>query len=167
ERIAGSNSDGKPQRVHIFAEKILERSEDLPADWPIAGTTGYDYLNALNRFFVDPRGSRQLERIYSSFVGHHLVYDEAVYQKKRLVMSSLLGVEMRSATHQLEMLARSDRYARDLPVGELTQALLEITARLNVYRTYLRNLDVARVDEARIERIVAEARQRRPQLNSQ
>src|SRR5262249_27656708 len=82
-------------------------------------------------------------------------------------MSSLLGVEMRSATHQLEMLARSDRYARDLPVGELTQALLEITARLNVYRTYLRNLDVARVDEARIERIVAEARQRRPQLNSQ
>ena len=57
---------------------------------------------------------------------------------------------MRALAHHLEMLASSSRYARDLPVGELTQALLETTAHLHVYRTYLRNLDVSAADEARV-----------------
>ena len=94
-------------------------------------------------------------RSTAAFVGREFAYEDVVYQKKRLVMASLLGVEMRSLAHYLEMLASSSRYARDLPVGELTQALLETTAQLHVYRTYLRNLDVASTDEARIERAIA------------
>jgi (1->4)-alpha-D-glucan 1-alpha-D-glucosylmutase len=167
ERLAAPKEAGGKPDVPIFVEKILERSEDLPCDWSIAGTTGYDFLNALNRFFVDPRGARQLEQGYSKFVGREFAYEDAVYQKKRLVMATLLSVEMRSLAHYLEMLASNSRYARDLPVGELTQALLETTAQLHVYRTYLRNLDVASTDESRIERAISEARARRPALNPQ
>jgi (1->4)-alpha-D-glucan 1-alpha-D-glucosylmutase len=164
ERLTGSNP-AESTRIPIFVEKILARSEDLPGDWPVAGTTGYEFANALNWFFVDRRGTKSLEQIYTKFIGGELDYDDLVYQKKRLVMASLLGTEMRSLAHHLATLASNDRYARDLPIGELTQALLESTAHLHVYRTYLRNLDVAREDEARIEQAVAEARARRPQLN--
>jgi len=166
ERLAGSNPS-ESVRVPVFAEKILARSEALPSDWPAAGTTGYDFVNALNCFFVDPRGASRLEQIYAKFIGQKLVFENVLYQKKRLVMSSLLGVEMRALAHHLEMLASSSRYARDLPVGELTQALLETTAHLHVYRTYLRNLDVSAADEARVERAIGEARRQRPQLNPQ
>jgi (1->4)-alpha-D-glucan 1-alpha-D-glucosylmutase len=165
ERLAGPNPS-EPLRVPVFVEKILARSEDLPADWPVAGTTGYDFVNALNCFFVDPRGAKRLEQIYAKFLGKELVYEDGVYQKKRLVMASLLGVEMRSLAHHLELLANSGRYARDLPVGELTQALLETTAQLQVYRTYVHNLDVSAQDEAQIQSAITQARAKRPQLNS-
>ncbi len=45
------------RHLPIVAEKILSRGEDLPADWPIDGTVGYEYLNALNGLFVDPTTS--------------------------------------------------------------------------------------------------------------
>jgi (1->4)-alpha-D-glucan 1-alpha-D-glucosylmutase len=166
ERFASSNPS-EPLPVPVFVEKILARSEDLPSDWSAVGTTGYDFVNALNCFFIDPRGASRLEQIYAKFIGQRFVFEDVLYQKKRLVMSSLLGVEMRALAHHLEMLASNSRYARDLPVGELTQALLETTAHLHVYRTYLHNLDVSTVDEVRIQCAIDEARKQRPQLNPQ
>jgi (1->4)-alpha-D-glucan 1-alpha-D-glucosylmutase len=165
ERIATTASTGGSTRHPIFVEKILARSEHLPANWPIDGTTGYEFLNTLNCFFVDPRGAEQLEQIYAKFLGREPNYDDTLYQKKRLVMATLLAVEMRSLGHHLELLAADDRYARDLPLPELTQALIETTAHLRVYRTYARNLDPAPRDQARIEQALEDARSRRPQLN--
>jgi (1->4)-alpha-D-glucan 1-alpha-D-glucosylmutase len=161
ERIAPPNSLPLP----IFVEKILERSERLPTNWPVEGTTGYEFLNALNCFFVNPAGSAQLGKIYATFLGREPTYDDTLYQKKRLVMATLLAVEMRSLGHHLELLAADDRYARDLPLGELTQALIETTAHLRVYRTYVRNLELATEDQAHIEHAIDDALARRPQLN--
>ena len=36
-----------------LTEKILSAGETLPEDWPVAGTSGYDFLNDLNGVFVD------------------------------------------------------------------------------------------------------------------
>lgn len=41
---------------YIVVEKILGFDENLPLSWPIAGTTGYDWLNQLNQIYVDPQG---------------------------------------------------------------------------------------------------------------
>ncbi len=63
-------------------------------------------------------------------------------EKKKLVMGTILGVEMRSLGRQLGELAAQARYARDLPRHELSEALIETTACFAVYRTYIRNLDL-------------------------
>lgn len=149
------------RQVAIFVEKILARTEQLPPDWPVAGTTGYEFLNALNSFFVDPRGMRRIEDIYFSFIGRKPVYEDLLYQKKKLVMATLLGVEMRSLGHQLSLLADSDRYARDLSRNDLTQALVETTAYLPMYRTYVRNLELSSRDRAVIEQAILEAQNRK------
>jgi (1->4)-alpha-D-glucan 1-alpha-D-glucosylmutase len=149
------------KRVSIFVEKILARTEQLPPDWPAAGTTGYDFLNALNSFFVDPRGTRRIEDIYFRFIGKKPVYEDLLFQKKKLVMTTLLGVEMRSLGHQLSLLADSDRYARDLSRTDLTQALVETTAYLPMYRTYIRNLELSSRDRGVIERAILEAQHRK------
>jgi len=150
----------------IFVEKILARDEQLPTGWPVAGTTGYDFVNALNAFFVDPKGASQIEQIYDRFISKDIAYDELLYQKKKLVMSILLGVEIRAAGQQFQMLARGDRYAREIPRLELNQALLEVTAQLSVYRTYISNLDVASDDKRRIEQAIERARLKAPQVSS-
>ena len=157
---------GSQPRLPVFVEKILARDERLPGSWPVAGTTGYDFVNALNAFFVDPKGAGQIEKIYSRFIGKQLAYDDLLYQKKKLVMSILLGVEIRAAGQQFQMLARSDRYAREIPRLELNQVLIEVTAQLSVYRTYVSNLDVAADDKQRIEQAIERARAKAPQLSA-
>ncbi len=164
ERVASDTRTVEASSVPIFVEKILARNEPLPDSWPVAGSTGYEFANALNCFFVDPQGTKQVEQIYSTFIGRDLVYDNVLYQKKKLVMSTLLGVEMRALGHQIQVLARDDRYAREIPRSELNQALIETTAHLSVYRTYVRNLEVAKQDEQRIKQALSNAHARTPQL---
>jgi (1->4)-alpha-D-glucan 1-alpha-D-glucosylmutase len=157
EQLAKESGQGEPRKVPIFVEKILARRERLPREWPSEGTTGYDFLNALNGVFVDPKGAKCIEEVYDRFVGKKLVYADLLYQKKKLVMSTLLGVEMRSLGHQLALLADKDRYARDLSRSDLTQALFETTAHMPIYRTYTRNLEVSREDAKVIEQAIEEA----------
>lgn len=165
EGSAASESGG--QRLPIFVEKILARHERLPNIWPVTGSTGYDFANAIGAFFVDPKGARQIENVYSRFIGKEIAYDDLLYQKKKLVMSILLGVEIRAAGQQFQMLARGDRYAREIPRLELNQVLIEVTAQLSVYRTYISILDVADEDKRRIEHAIERARIKAPQLSSQ
>ncbi len=151
--------------AYVLVEKILARNEDLPEDWPVSGTTGYDYTNEGNGIFVDPEGAHQIEEIYASFVGRQQEFSDILYQKKKLVMNTLLGVEMRTLGRLLAELAAQDRYARELDRGRLIDALIEVTACLSVYRTYIRNMDVPTQAIAYIEEAVAAARRRAPQLS--
>lgn len=161
----GGSSPGSP--AYVLVEKILERHEDLPADWPVAGTTGYDYLNFANRVMVHAQGAKDIENIYSAFIGQSMKFSDVLYQKKKLVMGTILAVEMRSLGRQLEELAAQSRYARDLPRQQLTEALIETTACFPVYRTYIRNLDLPAEATKLLEEALTQARIRKPGLNSQ
>ena len=163
ERLVASppSESGGP---YVLVEKILSRDESLPEDWPVSGTTGYEYLNAANGLFVCPPGARRLEKIYSDFISKDVSFDDVTYAKKKLVMNTLLRVEMRSLGRQLADLAAHDRYARDILRPELMDALIEVTACFPVYRTYIRNLDAPESAKQMIERAIEEARTRRPRL---
>lgn len=157
----GQAGDAAPG-FYVVVEKITASDEHLPDEWPVYGTTGYDFLNAVNRLFVDPHGVRAVEEIYQRFIGTKSRYEDVMYQKKKLVMQTLLAVEVRSLARQLGILAQRDRYARDVPHSDLSQALVEVTACLPVYRTYTRNLEVPEDGVRYIEAAIAEARRRRP-----
>ena len=163
ERL-GAEESRAGTSAYVLVEKILARGEDIPGDWPVAGTTGYDYVNAVNGIFVDPEGAKRVEEIYSAFIGRQQDFSDVVYQKKKLVMNTLLGVEMRTLGRQLAELAAQDRYARELNRGQLIDALIEVTACLPVYRTYIRNMDLPAESIKYIEEAVALARKRAPHL---
>jgi (1->4)-alpha-D-glucan 1-alpha-D-glucosylmutase len=124
----------------------------------VHGTTGYEYLNAVNRLFVYPEGARAIEENYFRFLGRKLIYQDVVHRRKKLVMSRLFAAEMRYLSHQLAVLAQGDRYARELPRVDLAQALIETTACFPVYRTYIRSMDVADDAKHHIRRAVDAAR---------
>ena len=46
----------------IWVEKILEPGERL-RDWPVEGTTGYEFLNDVQALFVDPAGEAALTEL--------------------------------------------------------------------------------------------------------
>ena len=150
---------------YVLVEKILERQEGLPQDWPVSGTTGYDYVNQANGIFINPDGAREIEQIYSNFIGRRQEFSDILYEKKKLVMNTLLGVEMRTLGRHLAELAAQDRYARELNRDHLIDALIEVTACLPVYRTYIRNMDVPARATSYIEQAVAAARSKAPNFS--
>ena len=149
---------------YLVTEKILEDQENLPDAWPIAGTTGYDFLNILNNVFLVESGLGEVERIYRAVCGLEAVWEDVVYDKKKLIMATLFGGEVRNLEEHLLMLASKDRQAMDCSRQDLLQALIEVTACLPVYRTYISSQEVSSVDCGYLEKALTEAGQKRPAL---
>ncbi len=121
----------------IVAEKILEPGETLPPDWPIAGTTGYDFLNLVNQLFVDPRGEHALTRTYEGFTGERVEFDELILACKRQVLSELMASEVSRLVSLFVDICERHRRHRDYTRQELRVALSETAVHFPVYRTYV------------------------------
>lgn len=121
----------------IVAEKILAADESLPREWPIAGTTGYDFLNRVGRLFIDPEAEERLTKIYTDFTNAQSDYMQIVYECKKLVLTELLVSELNQlANIFVEVCEKHPRY-RDYSLQELKEALLETAVHFPVYRSYV------------------------------
>ena len=160
KRLGPENAVGPVPGFYVVVEKILADGEDLPAEWPVSGTTGYDFLNTANGVFVSAAGVRALGETYVRFLGGAQAFDAMVCEKKKLIMETLFAGEMHSLGQHLGRLAEQDRYARDLPRKELRQALVEVTACFPVYRTYIRGFEISARDRRYLGKALKEARRR-------
>jgi (1->4)-alpha-D-glucan 1-alpha-D-glucosylmutase len=153
--------------AYIVVEKILETNEGLPRLWPVEGTTGYHWLNTCSRLFVDPAGEKPIHDLFAMFTEEAPDLGELIREKKLLVMAELLASDLERVTAILvEVCERHPRH-RDYTRNELREALKEVTAALDVYRTYIdaEARTASSGDAERIESAVATARRRRPELD--
>jgi len=148
------------EEFYVVVEKILEQGELLLPSFRCAGTTGYDFLDAVNCVFVDPVGLAQLTDLYHSYTGLTGSFEDIVYERKKQVIEQLFYGEMRALGAHLGQLAVADRNARDFSPSELLSALVEITSCMPVYRTYVREVPVSETDRAFIDAAAGEARRR-------
>jgi (1->4)-alpha-D-glucan 1-alpha-D-glucosylmutase len=155
---------GEDLPLYVVVEKILDRGEQLPADWPAAGTTGYEFVNAVNGLFVDPKAEEALTRTYERFSGRDDPYPEVVLQQKMLVLWSAFTAELDMLARQLDRLARKNRKARDFTLNGLRWALRAVIASFPVYRSYIDG-HVSRTDEGLVRLAVFRARRRYPTLS--
>jgi (1->4)-alpha-D-glucan 1-alpha-D-glucosylmutase len=121
----------------IVVEKILQPQEELPDDWPIQGTVGYDFLNQLNGLFIESRNAKVLTNFYSEFTGEPTGTNELVQEKKRLVLQTLFTTEVRRLVEMLIKIAPRhsiQKFSRE----QFCEALIEFAASFSVYRTYVR-----------------------------
>ena len=122
----------------IVAEKILGPGEPLPGNWPIAGTTGYDFLNRVSALFIDPEGEAPLTEFYREFTNETRDYPMIVREKKLTVLRNVLGSDINRLTDLLLQICEKHRRHRDSSRHQLTDALRELIACFPVYRTYIR-----------------------------
>lgn len=151
----------------IVAEKILEPGEKLPEDWPIAGTTGYDYMRIIGGVLVDPQAEKRLTDFYSQFTGHQPDFKIEVQDKKRLVLRDLMGSDLNQLTDLWNDLAERHRRYRDYSRHELHHTLREVIACFPVYRTYVRpaTATISDDDRAIIHESLKAAKEADPQLD--
>jgi (1->4)-alpha-D-glucan 1-alpha-D-glucosylmutase len=149
--------------LYLVVEKILGEEEELPA-WPVAGTTGYDFLVKVNGVFVDRANERALNEVYERFSRLRVPFREIAYRGKQLVLRVSMASELNVLAHRLNTFSERNRHYRDFTLNSLTQAMREIIACFPVYRTYVneREADVSHQDRHAIERAVREAKRRNP-----
>ena len=111
----------------IWVEKILEPGESLRADWPVEGTTGYEFANDATALFVDPAGEEPLTELYADLTGERRPFAEVAHEAKLEVARTTFAREF----ERLRALRPFD-------------GLEEAAAALHVYRTYVER---GRVDE--------------------
>ena len=118
-------------RAWVVAEKILIDDEELPADWPCAGSTGYDALNMVGGLFNDPDGEKPLTEVYTGLTGGPADFTEVERAAKRFAADRLLVPEIRRLTALLA------RILPDEDTGALRDVLVELLIAMPVYRTYI------------------------------
>lgn len=161
----GEKGPADRETLYVVVEKILAADESLPPDWPVSGTTGYDFLNRLNGLFIDARGFQAVHQVYNRFVKPGLAREELIYQKKKLIMESLFQGELETLGYILSLLAEQDRRARDVPRKELQKIIGEVIALLPVYRTYIRSFAVSPGDRATLEQVFEAVRAQHPSFD--
>ena len=168
--VPDENSISREQRsrlpLFVVVEKILGADEPLPKEWPVQGTTGYDFLNQLNGLFLDRRGLRDLERYYARFTGQRVELRDTIYRSKRLIVEGAMQSELQLLAHRLNRLSNRHRRSRDYTLQALRSALREIIACFPVYRTYIRGRHVSERDRRVIQLAVAQARRRNPAMDA-
>ena len=163
--LAGSadpSGGGTGPDFYLVAEKILTGPERLVDDWPVEGTTGYDFVNAVNDLFVNPAAQRDLDRVYARFIGQRCDFGEILFQCKQLVMEAQLSSELAMLADMLDGVAQSDRHTRDFTLNGCRGALAMLVACFPVYRTYIADNRVSEDDRRYVEAAVAQAKKRSP-----
>ena len=157
---ASADGAGEEKPLYVIAEKILSRGEELPSDWPVYGTTGYEFVPLGTGLFVDTATAEEMERIYADFIGARPDLEEIRYQSRRLIMQLTLASELNVLANQLDHIAEADPHTRDFTLNSLRFALLETVACFPVYRTYLTPGVRSADDTTRIEQAIARAKSR-------
>jgi (1->4)-alpha-D-glucan 1-alpha-D-glucosylmutase len=164
--LARINSGALPERaLYVVVEKILAGNETLPADWPVHGTTGYDFLNILGSLFVDAAAAPAFTTLYRDWIEDYTPFTEVVYQKKLLILQLSLSSELQMLSLALDWLAQRRRWSRDFTLHSHRRLLREVIACFPVYRSYIAGGTVHDDDRKYIDTAIREARKRNPTLN--
>lgn len=148
----------------VVVEKILAMNEDLPEQWPVQGTTGYDFLNYLNGIFCKKENMRQFDGVYAAFLGHGVDYEDLVRRKKAIIIDRFMTGDVDNLAHLLKRISSKDRGGDDITLYGLKRAIYELLTCFPVYRTYVNRNSYTDVDRKYIVESFERARQRNPDL---
>ncbi|MET3453431.1 malto-oligosyltrehalose synthase [Curtobacterium sp. 1544] len=114
--------------AYTLVEKILEPGEQLPSSWPVDGTTGYDALGVLDRVFIDPAGEPALTAASGAEPSD---WQQLTHDTRRGIADGILGSEVERLARLLAPVAP------DVDHASIVDAVAEVVASFDVYRTYL------------------------------
>jgi (1->4)-alpha-D-glucan 1-alpha-D-glucosylmutase len=160
----GLPHDGRA--IYMVAEKILTGSETLRKEWPVHGTTGYDFANQLTQLFVESSAETAITKTFHRFIGHSVPFGHLLYAKKLLVMKLALANDVDVLGNLLDRLSERNRWYRDFTLEALSRTVRETIACFPVYRTYVEpDQPVTEEDRQIVERAIAAAKRRNPAMD--
>ncbi|SEJ81674.1 4-alpha-glucanotransferase/malto-oligosyltrehalose synthase,TIGR02401 [Dyadobacter sp. SG02] len=127
---AGSDS-------YIIAEKILGEDEELPASWPIQGTTGYEFLAVVNNLFTNSSAEEAFTAFYSELNTDSQSVREQLLGKKSEMLYGHMAGELENLYQLFVSLELADQETLDRLGAEVVRQVIgEFLIHCPVYRYY-------------------------------
>lgn len=149
--------------VYLIVEKILEADETLPEDWPVQGTTGYEFIADLAALLTESGGASELDEAWRSFAeGGCVTYEAEAAAAKRDIISHNLAAEFEVLSRLAER-ACGRAWDEDAPGREdVAPAIAALAARFPVYRSYVSGRGASARDRRLIAEVVRRAVEAEP-----
>ena len=165
--VHGYDWSGVRGPLYVVVEKILEPREALPREWPVRGTSGYDFVHFANQVFIQQENRKRFNDLYTSVIGRTSDPEEIIYRAKLQVMQNALSSETYVLTNLLSQLGSADRRARDFTDNLLDAAIRETIACFPVYRTYIDDRGhYTQRDRSVIHHAIVRAKYRSPDVDA-
>ena len=157
-RRASEAAPGSDLPFYVVVEKILAAHERLDERWPVAGTTGYEFMVQVAGLFVDPAGEAPLSETYERFLRRTVDPREMREDAKRLIIGRTMSAELNMLAQRLHAIAQQSWLSRDYTLTGIRRALSDIVVQFPVYRTYIDEAGPRDEDRRTIAWAVDEAR---------
>ncbi len=122
---------------YLVVEKILAHHEGLREDWPVQGTTGYEFTNLVLGLLIDPAAEPSFTQTYFNFAGAQKSFLETVHECKLRIMRNEMSSELNVLAQEAARVAHSNPLTADFTHNILRRAIREVVACFPVYRTYV------------------------------
>lgn len=152
------------ERCYIIAEKILAEGEELPGNWELDGTTGYEFLAHVNHLLTRYTGKETIGRFYRTQFPALAKYERLVRDKKVAILQTQLAAEWENL---VQLLFQYGLVSENANRQKVKEALGLIMASMPVYRLYPQTWPVSATEQEVLEAAVLQARQFAPALSKE
>jgi len=155
------------EEIYIVVEKILEHHERLPSSWPIAGTSGYDYLTYANNLFINTKHERAFGKLYQQLVPQNQSIISQKREKKALILHEHMVGE---AENLFGFLIQSHLLPKSLlkRIGEASfrEAIAALLTYFPVYRFYGHHIPLPICEREQLALLFAQLQKEVPAVKS-
>jgi malto-oligosyltrehalose synthase/4-alpha-glucanotransferase len=122
--------------TYIVVEKILEPGEKLPTNWPIQGSTGYEFLALVNNLFTNRKSEKTFTGFYKKLADNDKPVQQQIWSKKALILSEHMNGELDNLTRLFLGSGLYDIQSKNIEPEQIKQAIGRLLIEFPVYRFY-------------------------------
>ncbi|MCG6188881.1 malto-oligosyltrehalose synthase [Maribellus maritimus] len=144
--------------AYVVVEKILEKEEDIPENWPVEGTTGYDFLALVNNLLTNPEKGHQFYLYYNQWIDKSDDFSDVFYRKNRFILYNRLKGELDNLTREsIKIKALAERR---FGKKELQTAIAEFLIFCPIYKIYQAPSSFSETDKTLISSVFREVKKK-------
>ncbi|QKZ11190.1 malto-oligosyltrehalose synthase [Spirosoma sp. KUDC1026] len=152
--------------AYISVEKILQGDEPLPTDWPIEGTSGYDFLAHVNNLLTDSTNESTFRNFYQGLIETDTDLRTRISYRKAYMLYQRMGGELENLYQYFiaQQLVDDDALAA-IQTGNMKVAIGELLIQCPVYRYYANEMPLPADEAGIVAGLIAGIRDTKPELN--
>jgi malto-oligosyltrehalose synthase/4-alpha-glucanotransferase len=151
--------------TYIVVEKILGQDEDMPDQWPVQGTTGYEFLANVNNLFTNNAAEKAFTGFYQKLTGETEPVQKHLFKKKAHILFDHMGGELENLyLLLLELNLVEDTDIARVGKEQVRKAIGEFLIHFPVYRYYGNQMPLEEHEIESVQNIFQEVKNAHPDL---
>ncbi|MBS0000146.1 MAG: malto-oligosyltrehalose synthase [Cyclobacteriaceae bacterium] len=150
---------------YLLVEKILESKEELPAEWEVQGTTGYEFLAVVNNLLTNEKQYTILTDLYNKILAGDRDLPDVIYNKKRFILFERMAGELDNLSREFYLSGLiPELKLKNIDPSRIKKALAEFLIAFPIYRLYINSIPPDKDNADVLKNIIDRAISHEPSL---